>query len=282
MIGQFGYALTMSVSHVDVQHPRSQPPSLGLLFVVSFFVGPLGYWGARSAVQRAWACGADSDRYWRTWATGWIAGTLTALVVVFVTPTLTAAEPSPSYAEPAGAPPAAPPNANPSSSDSHDVSPAPAQLSATASCVSPTGQDSAGNVFDYEPARAIDGQADTAWRCDHDGVGQTLTIHFGQTVRLTGMGIIPGFAKVDPYDGTDRYLQSRRISSVRYQFDDGSTVDQNFDLSSGSRDLQTTTFTPRQTSSVAITIVSSIPGQTVNGFAPVDKVAISEVRYTTA
>jgi hypothetical protein len=139
------------------------------------------------------------------------------------------------------------------------------------------GQDSAGNTFDYGADKAIDGQTDTAWRCDHDGVGQTLTISFSGPTALSGIGLIPGFAKVDPFDGTDRFYQSRRLSSVHYTLSDGTMFSKGFD--SSDRDLQYVSFPRHITTSVTITILASVPGSEVNGKGAVDKVAISEVRF---
>lgn len=35
---------------------------------------------------------------------------------------------------------------------------------------------------------------------------------------------MPGYAKVDPVDGTDRFQQNRVVTSVEYRFDDGTSV----------------------------------------------------------
>ena len=157
--------------------------------------------------------------------------------------------------------------------------PGPANPTATASCTSAPGQDSAGNPFTYEPDKAIDGRPDTAWRCDHDGAGQTLTIRFPGTVSVRKIGIVPGFAKTDPYDGTDRYPQGRRISAVRYSFDDGSEIPQQLNVDPSFRGVQSVTFQPKNTTGVTITILASVPGIPTNGFGPVDKIAISEVAF---
>lgn len=149
--------------------------------------------------------------------------------------------------------------------------------STSASCVSPPGQDANRTPVTYEPERAIDGLPDTAWRCDGDGVGQRLEISFSGTVTLTSIGIVPGYAKIDPYDGTDRYAQNRRISAVQYTFDDGSAVSQSFATSASYRSLQTLALPNVSTSHVTITILSSVSGEATGGQQPFDKVAISEV-----
>lgn len=153
--------------------------------------------------------------------------------------------------------------------------------SASALCISATGHDAEDNIFSYEPEKAIDGQPDTAWRCDGDGVGQRLEISFPNRVVLTSIGIIPGYAKTDPYDDSDRYAQNRRISAVQYTFDDERTVSQNFDTSTSHRSLQTIALPNISTSHVTITILSSVSGEVTRGQPPYHKVAISEVAVST-
>ncbi|MGH3914079.1 MAG: NADase-type glycan-binding domain-containing protein [Pseudonocardiaceae bacterium] len=153
----------------------------------------------------------------------------------------------------------------------------PGTVLASAVCVSSSSQDRGGNPVTYEPAKAVDGLLDTAWRCDGDGTGQQLRVSFPGRVILTSIGMVPGYAKIDPYDSTDRYVQNRRISAVGYTFDDGSTVRQSFDTSASARALQTIALPDVSTSQVTITIFGSVSGEATNGQQPFDKVAISEV-----
>lgn len=131
----------------------------------------------------------------------------------------------------------------------------------------------------YGPENAVDDAPDTAWRCDGDGVGEQLEVSFPAQRTLTSAGLVPGYAKTDAYDGTDRYLQNRRISSVRYTFDDGSSVVQSFDTGTG-RNLQTIALPNVSTSHVTITILGSVDGEATNGQPVSDKVAISQVAFT--
>lgn len=184
--------------------------------------------------------------------------------------------------------PAAPPSPPPgqpqiaASSGAQSDSPrnipvSPGTVSASASCVSSPSQDRGGTTVTYGPEKTVDSLPNTAWRCDGDGVGQRLEISFPGRVTLTSIGLVPGYAKTDPYDGTDRYAQNRRISAVRYTFDDGSAVSQNFDTSSSYRSIQTLALPNVSTSHVTITILSSVSGEATGGQQPFDKVAISEV-----
>ena len=112
-------------------------------------------------------------------------------------------------------------------------------VSASAGCVSAPSKDAGGNPTSYTPDNAIDDRPETAWRCDGDGVGQSLTIDLGRPVTFTDVGIVPGLAKTDTYDGTDRYKQCRRISAVRLTFDDaGDGVIAQLDTSSANRAVQ--------------------------------------------
>jgi hypothetical protein len=152
---------------------------------------------------------------------------------------------------------------------------------ALAECVSQPSRDAAGNATSYEPALSLDGRPDTAWRCDGDGVGQTLEVRFGQPRSIQTIGLIPGFAKTDPSDGTDRYAQDRRIAAVQYAFDDGTIAVQRFDTDPSTRTLQSIRIPAVTTARVDITILESVPGLAVNGQPAVDKVAISEVGFAT-
>jgi hypothetical protein len=151
---------------------------------------------------------------------------------------------------------------------------------ALAGCVSQPSNDAAGNPTSYEPALAVDGLTDTAWRCDGDGVGQTLEIRFGTPRTIQTIGLVPGFAKTDPYDGTDRYAQDRRIAAVQYTFDDGTTAVQRFDTDPNDRRVQSIEIPDVTTQRVVITILATVPGSPVNGQPAVDKVAVSEVVYS--
>jgi hypothetical protein len=158
------------------------------------------------------------------------------------------------------------------------LSDAPATVvGATASCTSGPGTDSAGNRFTYEARNAVDGLPETAWRCDHDGVGASLLVTFAQPAVISWLGIVPGFAKTDPYDGTDRYVQGRKVSAARFLFDDGTYVETGFDVSSTSRAMQVVRFPATRTGHVQLVVLASVPGTPTNGFAPTDKIAISEL-----
>lgn len=152
-----------------------------------------------------------------------------------------------------------------------------ASASVTTSCPSlGSGEDANGNRFTYEPEKVIDNLPDTAWRCAGDGVGQWLRIDFQSKATLAGIGIVPGFAKTDPHDLTDRYAQNRRISAVDYIFDDGSTVSQILDTSALNRSTQVISLPDVFTGGVTINIRGSVAGQVTGDKQPFDRIAISE------
>lgn len=158
--------------------------------------------------------------------------------------------------------------------------PGSATVTASALCVSPGSHDKGGNPTSYEPQKAVDGDPTTAWRCGGNGIGQQLTLRFDRTVTLTRIGLIPGLAKTDPYDGTDRYVQNRRIAQVRYTFDNGKTASQDFDVSDSNRSVQYLSLRAIETSTVTITVLSSVPGSRQNGQDPAETVGISEVSFS--
>ncbi len=151
----------------------------------------------------------------------------------------------------------------------------------TASCERAGSRDGTGRATSYEPPRAIDSDSTTAWRCDGNGVGQSLTVTFAEPMRIERIGLIPGLAKTDPGDGTDRYAQNRRIASVRIATDDGRDVDARLDTSPGNRSAQMIHLTaPVVTRSITVSILDSDPGTTQNGQTAVDSVAIAELTWS--
>jgi hypothetical protein len=93
--------------------------------------------------------------------------------------------------------------------------------SVTATCQAADGVDSAGNVTTYAPEHTVDGRLDTAWRCDGSAVGAQLVLVFDRPVTVTAVGLVPGYAKVDPADGVDRFAQNRTVTSANWRFDSG-------------------------------------------------------------
>jgi hypothetical protein len=142
---------------------------------------------------------------------------------------------------------------------------------ANATCTSPPSVDAGGRRTTYQPENTLDGSASTAWRCDGSGRGVVLTFDLGGARQIVAVGMIPGYAKTDPVDGTDRYAQNRRISRVRWSFDGGRAIEQSLDTAAGNRRLQVMRIRPVETRTVSVTILDSTGGSR-------DTVAISEAR----
>jgi hypothetical protein len=139
--------------------------------------------------------------------------------------------------------------------------------SASASCVAPEGFEADRSTVRYEAGNVLDGLPDTAWRCPGSAVGETLRVTLAGPTEVTSIGLLPGYAKIDPTDGTNRFFQNRRVTAVRYHFDDGSTVDQSF--------ADTPTTQTVSISAVTSSIVIEILSTTGDGGR--DFTAISEI-----
>ncbi|TKJ16523.1 discoidin domain-containing protein [Blastococcus sp. CCUG 61487] len=98
-----------------------------------------------------------------------------------------------------------------------------APRSVTASCQAPPGVDAANVPVTYEPANTLDGIGGTAWRCAGSAVGEQLVFDFGRPVTIASVGLVPGYDKVDPVDGTDRFGENRTVTAVTWRFDGGAS-----------------------------------------------------------
>lgn len=144
-----------------------------------------------------------------------------------------------------------------------------------ASCQSEPSRDASGARVTYDPEFAVDDDVESAWRCAGDGVGETLVIDLGEPVRVAEVGLVPGYAKTDPSDDTDRYAENRRLTAVRWRFDDDTTVEQELDADAQRRDLQTMRVPVRSTQQLTMEILSSSDGDR-------DTIAVSDLRVSAA
>ncbi len=140
--------------------------------------------------------------------------------------------------------------------------------------VAPDGIDSAGNPISYSPWNVADGDTTTAWRVEGDGIGDWIEIGTGVPALISEIQVIPGYAKVDPYDGTDRFWQNRRVLKARLEFADGSSVDVTF---RDDPNFQTITLPqPIQSSYVLFTILETTPVPPNGGrdFTPISEIVL--------
>ncbi|MEZ0490798.1 hypothetical protein AB2L28_00920 [Kineococcus sp. TBRC 1896] len=187
-----------------------------------------------------------------------------------------AASPSPSTAPSATATPAAPTSTPTPTFPTGPVVPARASAPSTA----PDSADAGGRRTSYEVSHVLDGRPSTAWRTEGDASGDTLVFTFDGTVRITEVGLVNGFAKIDPHDGADRYEQGRRITAVTWTFrTQGGPVAVQQTLRDGDREVQTTAVAPVEVSEVALTVDRTTrPGA---GWR-FDRTAISDVRFANS
>lgn len=129
------------------------------------------------------------------------------------------------------------------------------------------------NQTTFEPTNALDGVLDTAWRVPGDGRQAFLLIEFQTPLVLTEIQIVPGYAKIDPCDGTNRFFQNRRVRQVEITFSDGVSVPGEF---RDSTDFQSVLFEPHLTEWVRITVLETYTQPA--GSAGRDFTPISEVR----
>lgn len=94
-------------------------------------------------------------------------------------------------------------------------------VSVSATCQAPPGVDAAGAPVGYDAMNTLDGVGGTAWRCAGSAVGQRLVFDFGRPVVLATVGLVPGYDKTDPVDGTDRFFENRTVTAVTWGFDTG-------------------------------------------------------------
>jgi hypothetical protein len=150
----------------------------------------------------------------------------------------------------------------------------PAELASTgsvsASETAPDGVDAAGDTVSYAPANIVDGDAQTAWRVAGDGQGVILTLTMPGPTHLTEVGLIPGYAKVDPNNGVDRFRQERRIKEARWRFDDGEVVEQRL---ADRPEMQHTTVDVT-TTTVTVEFTTTRPGDPDYDYTPVSEVSL--------
>lgn len=188
-----------------------------------------------------------------------------------------ATEPPPAPTPPPAPPTEVPPTPTPSVEPTPEVQFGPLQaqrpVRVSASNSAPPNQDSSGSTVSYGPENATDGAEDTAWRVAGAGINQYMQLDFAGPVRVREILVLPGYAKTDPFDGTDRFKQNRRVSRVRLEFSDGSSVEAQF---ADARQLQLIPVNPVVTTSVRIVILETTAPAPNNGrdFTPISEVVV--------
>jgi hypothetical protein len=183
------------------------------------------------------------------------------------------------------------PDRSPSRSASHSPSKSPpsdpvpagdvtAESTAEVPATAPPNQDVQGNRVDFEAANMFDGVPETCWRMAGDGTGKEITITLpGETV-VSSIGVVNGYAKT-ARDAQGRELDwyhgNRRVLSVEWVFDDGTTLSQDLEDSTA---VQSIDVDDVRTSTITLRLVSvSAPG---TGRAARDNTAISDLSIISA
>ncbi len=112
-------------------------------------------------------------------------------------------------------PPPAPPPAGGGGSDRPDGYVIPSSASATNSART---IETRGRTIAYGPDLAVDGVKDTAWCVPGNGIGEMLELRFAFPLKISAVSFIPGYDKIDPDTGDDRFEENRKILAVRVSF----------------------------------------------------------------
>jgi hypothetical protein len=151
------------------------------------------------------------------------------------------------------------------------------QCVVAAPAAAPAGKDSAGNPVHYVAENMLDGIPETAWVTHGDASGKTMTFTLPRTTHVTRVGLVNGYAKTDPYDGTNRYKQERRIVSATWSFDNGDPIAQTF---SERRAMQSIAV-PDATTRIVRLRIDVVTGPNPDPAQAVDATAISDVLIQT-
>jgi serine/threonine-protein kinase len=143
---------------------------------------------------------------------------------------------------------------------------------ATASDQTGNSVDSEGNTTTFDPENTLDGRLETAWRVPGNGRGEWLEITFRDSVFVNGVGIVPGYDKIDPYDGVDRFYQNYVVKTVILEFSDGTRRECSFEHR---RDMKFCNVGGIRTTYVRIVITDTYPPSSPD---PRETTPISEVQ----
>lgn len=129
----------------------------------------------------------------------------------------------------------------------------------------------------YGANQLIDGDPQTGWGASkHDGSGEFVQFELGGTKQLSTVGITPGYLRVAERSAAgcsivSAFPYNRFINSVRWEFSDGSSVEQGFE----NIDEMQSVDVDKQTSFVRMVILS-----TTRPAGADDDTVISEAQFT--
>ncbi len=195
-------------------------------------------------------------------------GTPGAVVVPSASGSTTPGSSAPSTPSPEPAPTPSAPSGSPGGLPRNVAASALISVPGTA----PNGVDAAGHVTSYAAENLVDDDPTTAWRVRGDATGGEIVFDLGFPARILAVGLVNGYAKVDPASGADRYTQERRVTRVSWLFPDGTVVPQS--LADDTRILQAVRVPSDPT---VDRVVLRIDGTTEPGVRAYDYTALSSV-----
>jgi hypothetical protein len=127
----------------------------------------------------------------------------------------------------------------------------------------------------YGPWNLVDGSKTTCWAEDAAGygIGEVVTFSFDETMVLTRMRVMPGYAK--QADGWDRWWSNGRLRRVKLSFSDGSTQRLDFADRKGWQEFD---LGEKRTDLVEMTIVQVY--QAEPGSHSAEDTSVSEAEFT--
>lgn len=144
----------------------------------------------------------------------------------------------------------------------------------SASCQAPDSEDSQHNPITFNPLHLVDGDVKTAWRCVGDATGQRIVLELDGPHHVLLVGLIPGYDKIDPFNGTDRFVENRRVSSVQWACDNGDTARQTFE---DQRSMQYLNVDFAGCATLTITITGTLTPGGTRDFTPISEVEVDGV-----
>lgn len=151
------------------------------------------------------------------------------------------------------------------------------RIRVSANAFAPPSINACNEQTTFEPSNVLDGRFDTAWRVPGNGIGSFIQLDFDMPVQIDQLYIVPGYAKTDPCDGIDRFLQNRRVRQVMLTFENGEPVSANLE----DRPIgQAINFPIVTTRWVRVTITSTTDFNKTDGrdFTPISEIGV-DARY---
>lgn len=112
----------------------------------------------------------------------------------------------------------------------------------TPACSAPASSDTAGNPITFDPANLVDTNPQTAWRCPGAAIGTHLEFTVPSATVIDQVALVAGYDAVDSVDGTDRFFQNRRpttVSWICFGPDDAALAEVRQDIDPANRQVQT-------------------------------------------